>query len=398
MSQLRKLLALAVCFATVGFEAVSAEDHKHLPEITAVRYSVSHGALRIFLDIDKVPPFTVFTAVHPDRLIVDFPPIRWKIAEEMQTADVTAMRYGLFRQDRSRLIFDLTRPLRVEQVFSKPPSGSEPARLVIDLAATTRADFEKRAGAPEAARWTDQREPESPRNDGALIIAIDPGHGGVDPGASGGDLIEKVVVLEFAERFAAAINARDGLAAFLTRDSDEFVPLAERIARAHAARASVFISIHADSVEAGSANGMSVYTLSDEASDQAADLFAARENRSDVLGGADLFGESDALTRLLVELAQRGTDDESSKLARSLVKQLDRNVELLRSRPLRSGNFRVLKAPDLPSVLVELGFLDNATDRKRLVDPVWQERAARGLVEGIAAWRKIASPGFIQPR
>ncbi len=199
-------------------------------------------------------------------------------------------------------------------------------------------------------------------------------------------------------QLAREIDALAGYAAYLVRDKDVFVPLAERVARAHRAGANLMLSIHADSLESGRANGMSAYTLSERGTDQAAEALAARENRSDVLAGADLGGESDDLTRLLVELAQRGTKDESGKLAASVIAALKGNMKLLRTRPHRQANFRVLKAPDIPSILLEIGFLNSATDRKRLTDPVWREKAARHVADGIARWRKIASPGFLTPR
>ena len=158
------------------------------------------------------------------------------------------------------------------------------------------------------------------------------------------------------------------------------------------------ISVHADSLAAGRASGMAAYTLSERGTDQAAEALAARENRSDVLAGADLEGESDDLTRLLVELAQRGTKDESGKLARAILEASRGNLQLLRTRPLRQANFRVLKAPDIPSILLEIGFLDSAKDRKRLTDAVWRRKAVRHIVDGIADWRKVASPGFVTPR
>ena len=148
----------------------------------------------------------------------------------------------------------------------------------------------------------------------------------------------------------------------------------------------------------GTADGVSIYTLSQEGTDQAAERFAERENRADILGGADLYGESDTLTRLLVELAQRGTDDESLKLGAAMIGALKGKVSMLRTRPLRRGNFRVLKAPDMPSILLELGFLNSPRDRERLTDPEWRNRAAAGIVEGLSAWKESASPGFVAPK
>lgn len=368
--------------------------------ITALRHSPSGDGVRLILDVDPVPAFALFTVSHPDRLILDFPLIRWEIADGAAEAipDITELRHGLFRHDRARLILTLARPLRVERAYTKPAQGSEPGRLVIDLAPTTREAFDAAAGIPENARWRGEVPPPPDTSPGEMVVALDPGHGGIDPGAGTEGLQEKSVVLAFARRLAEEIDAHPLMRAVLTRDRDEFVPLGERVARAHRAGANILISIHADSVEEGTANGVSIYTLSEKGTDQAAEALAERENRADVLAGADLFGESDDLTRLLIELAQRGTRDESSKLAHALMRSLDGEVKLLRSRPLRQANFRVLKAPDIPSVLLELGFLDSPRDRARLTDPAWRSRASRALVAGLDRWRAVASAGFVTPR
>ncbi len=233
---------------------------------------------------------------------------------------------------------------------------------------------------------------------GDVIVAIDPGHGGIDPGAQESGLVEKDVVLAFARALAAAIESRPGFRAYLTRDEDSFVPLAERVARAHRAGANLMVSVHADVLERGRARGLSAYTLSEQGTDDAAEALAARENRSDVLAGADLGGEADDLTRLLVELAQRGTQDESGKLAGAVIASVAKGAAVLHTRPHRQANFRVLKAPDMPSILLELGFLDDPEDRARLSDPAQLAATAKAVAAGIAHWREQASPGFLTPR
>lgn len=396
-----KCLQAALLWAIAGLYAVapSPVPAQETPVATGIRHAELDQGVRLILDVTPVPVFTLFTVDQPDRLIMDFPVIDWSFdGEEIDVPDVDAVRFGLFRQGRSRLVLALSRPMRVERAFTKPPQGREPGRLIVDLVYTSREDFDASAGAPENARWRGTgTRPALPAN-GDVVIALDPGHGGIDPGASAGRLKEKAVVLEFALKLAEMIDQTPGFTAVLTRDKDEFVPLAERVRRAHAAGANVLISIHADSVEAGVADGMSIYTLSEKGTDSAAEALAARENRSDILAGADLFGESDELTKLLVELAQRGTQDESRKLSRALVITLGRRVQLLRSRPNRRANFRVLKAPDIPSVLLELGFLDSPTDRARLTDPAWQAKASEAVVAGLRMWREVASKGFLTPR
>lgn len=375
---------------------------QEVPIVTELSHGVHQDRVRIILNVSQEPAFASFTLSDPDRLVIDMPTLAWEVSEA-ETNDpipyVGDIRHGLFRRDRARIVMDLLRPVEVERIFSQPPRGGEPARLVIDLSPITRAAFDARAGWPEMARWQDTLPPSrSSTPTRGIVVAIDPGHGGIDPGASAGRLKEKVIVLQFARRLAAELESRDGFVPHLIRDEDIFVPLSERVARAHEAGANMLISIHADAVEEGIANGLSVYTLSEKGSDDAANALAARENRADVIAGADLEGETDDLTRLLVELAQRGTKVESQLLAQSVLGELGSDLELLRTRPLRQANFRVLKAPDIPSILLELGFLNSKRDQKRLVDPAWQKKAARAVADGIVSWTTKASKGFLRPK
>lgn len=393
------VLTTLIAFWLVGPGESRAQEG--VPTVSGLQFGVHENRVRLRFNVVPTPAFAMFTLSNPDRLIIDFPALNWSVPAEQQQEIpfIRSIRYGLFRQDRARVVMDLSEPVSIERAFTVPERGNEPGRLVVDLAPTTQEAFDARAGLPEQARWHGDAPPVPIQaRKGDLVVAIDPGHGGIDPGAKFGKITEKRIVLEFSRELAAKINAQPGMTAYLIRDADIFVPLAERVARAHAAKANVMLSIHADSVETGKANGMSLYTLSAKGSDQAANALAARENRADVIAGADLGGETDDLTRLLVELAQRGTKDESSKLAIAVLSSLRGRVDLLRTRPHRQANFRVLKAPDIPSILVELGFLDSARDRKRLNDPEWREQASSAIVDGINAWRKVASPGFLTPR
>lgn len=371
-----------------------------LPKVTGLSHG-SHGArVRLVVDIEPVPAFAAFTLRNPDRLVIDFPALDWALPEldPTEIPYLEAVRYGLFRADRARIVMDLSEPVLLERIFTEPPRGSEPGKLVLDLSPISRAIFDAKAGLPEHARWHGSPPPVPAPDSGEFVVAIDPGHGGVDPGAVVGKLAEKHLVLAFSRVLADEIQRRPGMTPYLVRDKDEYVPLAERVARAHRAGANVFLSIHADRLLEGSASGMSIYRLSQTGSDAAATKLAERENRADLLAGADLSGESDALARLLVELAQRGTTEETEKLAESMLGALRGQLKLLRSRPLRAANFRVLKAPDVPSLLVELGFMDNRADRKRLTDPEWRKKAAKYIAQGIDDWAQVASPGFLDPR
>ncbi|MEM1298849.1 MAG: N-acetylmuramoyl-L-alanine amidase [Pseudomonadota bacterium] len=393
-------ILVAVLFHLVAMLPAAAVDAEVLPKVSGMTHGVHGPRVRLIMDVDPVPAFAAFTLRNPDRLVIDFPALEWALPELDITKIpyINEVRYGLFRADRARIVMDLSEPVQVERIFSERPRGNEPGKLVVDLSPTSRAEFDARAGLPEHARWKSLPPPVPDRGNGQIIVAIDPGHGGVDPGASWGRLKEKRVVLAFAKVLAEAIQARPGMTPYLVRDKDEFVPLGERVARAHRAGANVFLSIHADRVAEGKASGITIYKLSPKGSDKAATRLAERENRADLLAGADLSGESDTLARLLVELAQRGTKEESDKLATSLLSAMQGELKLLRTRPIRQANFRVLKAPDIPSLLLEIGFLDHAADRKRLMDPEWRQKAATRMAKGVADWTQVASPGFLDTR
>ena len=400
MSRYSKMRRFGAALALLAGWATGGAVAEEAPVASALSYGVHAERVRLMMDVTPTPAFAAFLVTNPDRLIIDFSALDWQIDPETEISVpyIGGVRFGLFRQDRPRLVLDLTQPVGIERIFTQPPRGTEPGRLVADLSPISREAFDARAGWPEQARWQGT-PPEPPRvGDGEILVAIDPGHGGVDPGATHGKLREKTVVLRFAKALAAELDARPGYRAYLTREKDVFVPLAERVARAHGAGAHLMISIHADSLAEGRANGISAYTLSEKGSDAAARALAARENRADVIAGADLGGESDNLTRLLVELAQRGTQDESAKLAVEVIGALRGKAKLLRTRPIRQAGFRVLKAPDIPSILLEIGFLDSATDRRRLTDPEWRAKIAGLIADGIAGWRAQASPGFVTPR
>lgn len=233
---------------------------------------------------------------------------------------------------------------------------------------------------------------------GDVVIAIDAGHGGIDPGASAGGVTEKQVVLEFAQRLAVHIDKVAGLEAFLIRSDDSFLTLSQRIRHARGGGANLIVSLHADTTREGRAEGAHVYTLSREGTDEAAVELAERENRADAIGGVALAGEPDDLAALLIDLAQRGTRDETEKLAAAILLAMAQSVTLLPTEPHRRANFRVLKAPEIPSILVELGYLSNADDRLRMASQLWHERMARALARGIQNWVGTASPGFLAPK
>ena len=217
-------------------------------------------------------------------------------------------------------------------------------------------------------------------------IVIDPGHGGADPGAISQDgVYEKEIVLATAREFARALAARQTYRVVLTRNTDEFLPLRERVARARANKADLFLSIHADALPDTGVRGLSVFTLSAQASDREAAALAVSENRADLIGGVKLSRQPRDVGNILLDLTRRETSNLSITLARDLVAQLGREAVLL-ERPRRSADFAVLTAPDIPSALVELGCLSNAAERHLLQQRTYQERLARGLVRAVVAY------------
>jgi len=214
-------------------------------------------------------------------------------------------------------------------------------------------------------------------------VVIDPGHGGADPGAIGPDgVYEKEIVLATAREFARALAARSSYRVVLTRSTDEFLPLRERVARARACKADLFLSIHADALPDTGVRGLSVFTLSAQASDREAAALAVSENRADLVGGVNLSRQPRDVGKILLDLTRRQTSNLSITLARDLVDQLGREVVLL-ERPQRSADFAVLTAPDIPSALVELGCLSNTAERRLLQQRAYQQRLARGLVRAV---------------
>ena len=277
-------------------------------------------------------------------------------------------------------MFDLDGPRRI--VSAGLSATSDGSVLDLRLAAVAAPPF-----AASAAPATDPQLP-APVPPSRFLVAIDPGHGGVDPGAIRNGIAEKDIALAFGQEIAALFEANDAYDVMLTRSSDRFLSLTDRVRRAREQEADIFISIHANTVTEGDARGAAVYTLSDEATDAASAALAELENRADVAGGLDIRTEVDAVAKVLVDMAMTETRARSHAIAETLVAALRDRVSVLRTQPHRSAGFRVLKAPDIPSVLLELGFLSNARDRANMQDPVWRQKAGEAVLAAIEVWRR----------
>lgn len=431
----------AVCLATassivpgVGFaqalqenttSAASApleEKPRAIPVATAVHIESSGKNVRLVFDLSTAVPVKAFVLADPKRVVVDLPEVDFEIDPQVgQPAElarrragararsavgrapaalIVAYRFGLFAPGRSRIVIDLGGPARIAQATCERAAG-QGSHLVIELAPTDEASFAAAARAARAAQAAAMPAPVpvTPRHakDARPTIVLDPGHGGLDSGAVGGrGIVEKQIVLAFAKELAAKLRASGRYKVVMTRTSDVFVPLDERVQLARNANAALFISIHADILRGAGASvsGATVYTESDRASDAEAAQVAESENRADAIAGVDHQNHPSDVSDILLDLARRETRTYSNVFARTLVKYWRRTARLNKN-PHRSAGFVVLKAPDIPSVLLELGYLSNRKDVADLRSPEWRAKAAKAVVRSIDSFfarRKPRAP------
>ena len=368
------------------------------PVVSDVRIGVHSDATRIVLDLDREVSYTIFTLPQPYRVIVDLPEVDWRLSGAPAARGlVQRFRYGLFQPGMSRLVLDVARPSVVERAFTLKPTADFGYRLVIDLRAVTAEEFGRQAQlTPPPAPQQQAPAASLPSNGGKPLIVVDAGHGGVDPGTIGASgAREKRITLLAAIELKRQLEASGRYRVLLTRSNDVFVSLARRVAIAHNARAALFISLHADSIANKKVRGASVYTLSAKAYDAESAALAARENKSDVLAGIDLVaGAYDQdVTDILIDLARRETMEYSAQFSKALIPELGTSTKLLR-KTHRFAGFRVLKAPHVPSVLVELGYLSNRRDEQVLRDPITRAGLMTAIVRAIDRFfveRKSAS-------
>ncbi|MYZ47185.1 N-acetylmuramoyl-L-alanine amidase [Propylenella binzhouense] len=377
-------LVLSILFAAASLVAQASAA-----TVSDLRLIGDAGRTRLVVDVSNEPEFALLRLTDPYRLIVDLPDVEFAVASGAGEGRglVADFRYGLIEAGKGRIVLDLTGPVSVARSFVLPPAGPQPARLVVDLvpaeagayAEAAEADKEKVAEAePSEAVVTEQAAPRS-----RPVVVIDPGHGGIDSGATGDKgLLEKDVTLAFARAVADKLREGGHVQAFMTRDKDEFLSLNERVEVARAHHASLFVSIHADTVRQDYVRGATVYTVSEEASDALAAAVAERENKSDILAGLSIEDQPDEVATILFDLARRETKNVSVRFARVLVDDLRSDVPLNKS-PWRRAAFRVLRAPDVPSVLLELGYLSNQDDEALLTSPEWREKTAERVARAI---------------
>ncbi|MEL6800087.1 MAG: N-acetylmuramoyl-L-alanine amidase [Pseudomonadota bacterium] len=353
----------------------------------------THAGVLVDLSLSQPVPWRVFTLDAPRRVVLDFSEVIWPDAIDVAAGRVDDVRMGVFQPGWSRMVIDLNVPMVVQTAELSTRADDGTARLNIFLAETSDKAFAAASGTPASAQFSLDTPAMDPvpapaPGDGRLRVMLDPGHGGIDPGAEAGGLVEADVMLTFARELREVLLRAGGFDVVMTRDEDVFVPLETRISLARAAQADVFVSLHADALpdDAGEATGATIYTLSDSASDLASQRLAERHDQADLLAGIDLSGQGDEIALVLMDIARRETAPRTDMLARHLVEGLGAATGSLNNRPRRSAGFSVLKAPDIPSVLVEIGFLSSAEDREKLADPAWRLTAAQGIRDGLRAW------------
>lgn len=386
-------VALLLGLALVLPGTPRAQDLSALARLDPARSAVAAQGDRteITLGLSQPVAFRSYLLDQPPRLVVDFREVDFSGLRPDAlglSGAVASLRWGPFRPGWSRLVAELSGPQRI--VSAEQKTGAQPAiRVVLETVAPR--DFVAREGAAQSALWDLPQpavvDPPKRRQNGEapLLVVLDPGHGGIDPGAEAGVLSEAVLVLTFARELKEALT-RAGIRVFMTREEDVFVPLETRITVARAAGADLFLSLHADALAEGVATGATVYLLDEEASDNASQALAERHDRADLLAGVDLEGHDDAVASVLMDLARTETQPRAVRMAQVLAGAIKAEGLKMHKHPVQGANFSVLKSPDIPSILLELGFMSSEADRDRLNDPQWRARMAAAIVQGVQSW------------
>ncbi|MCD0419798.1 N-acetylmuramoyl-L-alanine amidase [Rubrivivax sp. JA1024] len=385
------------------------------PTASDARVAGDDKQTRLIVDLDEKVPLRAFALADPYRVVIDLPQINFRLPKgtgEDGRGLIKAFRYGLVMPGGSRIVLDLTGPAKIAKTEMLDPANGQPARLVIDLESIDRAAFmqalrtadsvaelrptvagaETTASVPRSAPM-----PKVERDDPRPVVVIDPGHGGIDNGTQSADgIAEKSIVLDFAVALRDRLTQQGKFRVVLTRDDDTFIPLNDRVKIAREQSASLFVSIHADALprREGDAQGATIYTLSDKASDAEAQRLADAENKADAIGGVNLTEEPTDVADILIDLAQRETKTFANRFAQQLMKDM-KTATRMHKRPLKSAGFRVLKAPDVPSVLIELGYVSNKADLLHLMSEQWRSKTVGAVAQAIDSFlsKRLVSAG-----
>lgn len=386
MRNILSLLAtLILCLTALPAWALSIEN---------VRFGEYSDKIRLVLDLDQTSDFRAFMLPDPYRMVIDLPSFTWNAGEvqKPQAAGILATRQGNLEPGISRIVFDLNRPVAIQSAFILKRNNAQKDRLVIDFANVSQSVFNKTrsktfgtlknpavASAPQPPVSTAPK----PRGEKPLII-IDPGHGGVDPGAIGANgVYEKHVALKLSKELKKQLLSSGKYRVKMTREDDRFIKLGNRVKYARNHAGDLFISVHADSLRNPKVSGASVYTLSEKASDAQTARLAARENKADLIAGLDLDVEDEEVANILLDLSMRDTMNQSKFFANTLVDSFNTKSIRLLQRPHRFAGFAVLKSPDIPSVLVEAGFMSNKAEAAKLNTSSHRQKIAKALKHGV---------------
>lgn len=401
MSALLRILlsCVLIVLAGVAWDGGLGVDAAESPADTlpAVAYSArvigDTERSRMIVDFDRKVTHRSYALDNPKRIIVDLSETVFALnpdAGQVPRSLVKDWRYGRVSAGSSRLVVNLTKAAKVENTILRARGEDGRQRLIVDLVSVSDDEFERIALKTPIAPETASRNREEQGNEHSYTIVIDPGHGGVDGGAIGPSKVrEKEVTLGFAKHLAAELEKNPRFVVKKTRDADSFVSLNERLEIAKAAKADLLISIHADSLRQKHFRGATVYTLSKEGSDSISRMLARDQNRADLIAGLSLPSVEDDVGDILIDLTRRETKVFSRQFANILIRRLDGKVKMIRN-PHRSADFFVLKSPEIPSVLLELGYLSNEEDEELLSSEPWQDMMAQELSAAIEA--------FFQPR
>ena len=362
--------------------------------ISALRIGQGVGSVRLVFDADSKFDYNVFLLSNPKRLVVDVKDsnVRSQIERNVDKNNVLSnIRVGKTPDGDARIAFDLKQPAIVKKVFMLPPQSSFGWRFVIDMEVSSEREFAAHIGNQHAfvnssakkSTKTASKSPAVSKSNSKRIIVLDPGHGGQDPGAIGvSGVYEKNITLAMARELKKILEKDGDYKVYLTRNRDVFIPLRERVKIARRYKADLFLSIHADSALNKNAKGLSVYTLSETASDKEAAALAERENKADVIAGLNFAEHSKEVSDILINLAQRETMNRSSEFANFMVQEMRKSVKLL-DNTHRFAGFAVLKAPDVPAVLLEMGYLSNRTEEKLLRQESYRRKLAKSASAAI---------------
>jgi N-acetylmuramoyl-L-alanine amidase len=395
----RRLCAI-LALAILGWapDLVAAQGLQALARLDAVRSEVTaraSGDVDIRLKLTQAVPYRVFTLDDPVRLVLDFREVNFAAVSKkdiVYTDLVTDMRYGMYRPGWSRLVLVLKRPMRVFRAEMQTDPAEGDALIEIRLTPEDPDVFAAQTGPAVTSDWElpdatpTLRPKRRPMGERRIVVALDPGHGGIDPGAEYDGHTEADLMLTLARELKERLVLSGRYDVFLTRDEDMFLSLESRVSEARARGADAFISLHADALAEGRASGATVYTLSDTATDEAAELLAAGHERSDLLAGVDLSAQDDQLAWILMDMARIETQPRADRLADELVAGIAKATGRIRSRPRLGAAFSVLKAPDIPSVLIEFGFMSNPSDLANLTNPEWRGKVLVGILGALDRW------------